>query len=139
MCAAGTTEHPVSLACRKALSTILKICHRVLVSESIETEWDQHTSKFARKWKIAMMNKRKTYKANHSLAPILLKGVSTNDRTIIEKDRHLLDAAYTHDKIIITTDDKVQKALKRTGNQKMLREILWLNPCHQEIDSLNNL
>lgn len=139
MRAAGKTKHPVSSACRKALNAILEICHRVLVSLPIETEWDKHASRFSRKWKIAMMNKRKTYRDRSSSAPILLKGVPGTDRTIIVKDRHLLDAAYAHDRVIITTDDKVQKALQRTGNEKMLREIRWLNPCQDGIDCLYKL
>lgn len=139
MRAAGTAEHPVSSACRKALSAILTICHRVLISDPIENEWDRHASKFSRKWKVAMMNRRKMPKDNPSVAPILLKGLSSDDRAIIKKDRHLLDAAYAHDRIIMTTDDKLQKALERTGNVKMLREIRWLNPCEDGVDCLYQL
>ncbi|OIP90667.1 MAG: hypothetical protein CO013_07505 [Syntrophobacterales bacterium CG_4_8_14_3_um_filter_58_8] len=139
MRAAGTTEHPVSSACRKALSAILTICHRVLISDPIENEWDRHSSKFSRKWKVAMMTRRKMPKDNPSIAPIRLKGLPSDDRAIIKKDRHLLDAAYAHDRIIMTTDDKLQKALERTGNVKMLREIRWLNPCEDGVDCLYQL
>lgn len=137
--AAGTTDHPISSACRKALSSIMKICHRVLVSKPIEDEWNKHASRFSRKWKVSMMNKRKILKGSTSAAPIQLKGVPINDRAIIMKDRHLLDAAYAHDRIIITTDDKFQQALERTGNVKMLQEIRWLNPCRDAIDCLHEL
>lgn len=139
MRSAGTTEHSVSSACRRALSAILKICHRVIVSEPIEHEWKKHASKFSRRWKVAMMNRRKLQKDTSPKAPILLKGIPAHDRAIIEKDRHLLDAAYAHDRVIITTDDKFQLALGRTGNVKMLREIRWFNPCRDEINCLHEL
>jgi hypothetical protein len=86
-----------------------------------------------------MMNRRKTYKDRSSLAPILLRGIPKTDRATIVNDRHLIDAAYGHDRIIITTDDKVRKALQRTGNEKMLQEIRWLNPCQDGIDCLYKL
>jgi len=85
------------------------------------------------------MTRRKMPKDNPSIAPIRLKGLPSDDRAIIKKDRHLLDAAYAHDRIIMTTDDKLQKALERTGNVKMLREIRWLNPCEDGVDCLYQL
>ncbi len=139
MRAAGTTEHPVSSACRRALQGILEICHRVVVSEPIAEEWDRHASKFARKWQVAMKSRGKLRKGGETLAPILLHGLAAEDRAIIEKDRHLLDAAFAHDRVIVTTDDKVQRALARTGNEKMLQVVRWLNPCQDGADCLLQL
>jgi hypothetical protein len=139
MRAAGETVHPTSSSCRNTLKAVIEICHHVLISEPIEAEWDKHESRFSRKWKIAMMNKRKVGRTSSSLAPIILKKAKETDRKIIEKDRHLLDAAYAHGRIIITLDNKIQKALQRTGNEKMLQEIRWLNPCHCTIDDLCTL
>jgi hypothetical protein len=139
MRAAGGTDHPTSSSCRNTLKAIIEICHHVLISKPIEAEWDKHASRFSRKWKITMMNKRKVDKVSSSLAPIILKKAIETDRVIIRKDRHLLDTAYAHDRIIITTDNKIQEALQRTGNEKMLQEIRWLNPCQCRIEDLYTL
>jgi hypothetical protein len=136
MRAAGETDHPTSSSCRKTLKAIIEICHHVLISKPIDAEWDKHASRFSRKWRISMMNKRKMDKVKPSLAPIILKNITKTDRVEIKKDRHLIDAAYTHDRIIITLDDRIKEVLQRTGNEKMLREIRWLNPCQCKIDDL---
>ncbi len=46
---AGETENPVSSCCRNALFAILTICHHVVMTEAIQSEWNRHMSRFMRK------------------------------------------------------------------------------------------
>lgn len=137
--AAGVSEHPASSSCRKALEQIKDICHHVITTDAIDEEWNKHASSWSRLWKIAMLNRRKLPSQKVGLASIKLKNINEDDRIIIEKDRHLLDAAVSCDHIIITLDEKLQKALERTGNEKMLRDIKWLNPKTLYPGALENL
>ena len=42
---AGETEHPVSSACGKFLSTTTELGHRVVVTGEIRREWRKHASR----------------------------------------------------------------------------------------------
>jgi hypothetical protein len=139
MRSAGETDHPVSSLCRKTLSDILSICHHAIVNDRLREEWGRHASRRAKKWVGAMTRRGKIDTSTDFLAGISFTRVNSNDRTIIEKDRMLVDVAYGSGRIIISTDDKIRLALERTGNEKFTREIRWFNPCTAPAGYLEHL
>jgi len=66
--------------------------------------------------------------------------LSEKDSKAVEKDRFLVDAAFSADKIIITRDDAFKEALSKTPEgPKIIRLIRWINPVTDGCDVLLNL
>lgn len=124
---AGETEHPVSAACRETLLAVLNICHRVALTNTIRVEWHDHMSNFTRKWLRSMVARKKAVMdAAETTVVIDDNGLAAKDREIIEKDRCLLEAALSADRIIITRDESFRNAL---GNRATgIPPIVWRNP-----------
>lgn len=58
-----------------------------------------------------------------------LEAFSPKDRAAVEKDLHLVEAAFGADKVIVTLDDALQKALGGTPKGRGLRgRLVWYNP-----------
>jgi len=138
---AGETDHPISSSCRNSLQAILDICHKVAVIPAILAEWKRHMSRFARKWLRSMTAHRKAPKA---VAPasvrINLSAYTKPAREEIEKDMCLLEAALGADKIILTRDDSLKKALaQRPDGNALLKSIKWVNPVTDGAKALEAL
>jgi hypothetical protein len=136
---AGDTEHPVSSKCRQTLNNILSICHHAVLNEKLRAEWNLHASRRAKKWWGAMQRRGKIDAASRSQAGIRLARVSAQDRSIIEKDRMLVDIAYGTGRIIISRDNALIEALQRTDNERFLNEIRWFNPVVAQDNYLASL
>lgn len=138
---AGETEHPMSSSCRNCLEAIRRICHRVAVTPAIREEWNKHMSRFSRKWRRSMAARRKPLQTVTS-ADIVLDsaGLCEEDQKVIEKDRCLLEAAFSADHVIVTRDDALRSALAKTpqGTQ-ILAAITWINPVSDGVGKLENL
>jgi hypothetical protein len=139
MRASGETQHPISSKCRKTLCAILSICHHAIVDDSLRSEWAKHSSRYAKKWWGTMSRRGKIDEATEFKAGICFTQVKPKDRDIIQKDRMLVDIAYGTGRIIISIDEEIRAALKRTGNEKFTREIRWFNPCSASEDFLERL
>ncbi len=59
--AAGETDHPVSKACRDFMRAMLDICHRMVMTSEISAEWNRRQSHYARKWRAAMVARKKCF------------------------------------------------------------------------------
>src|SRR5207302_9194650 len=59
--AAGPEEatHPTAKHCRDFLLAVADICHRIVLSDAIEAEWNSHQSGFARRWRRSMFARKK--------------------------------------------------------------------------------
>lgn len=69
-----------------------------------------------------------------------MTGLSENDRVAIEKDRCLLEAAVSADRIIVTLDDALRSILAKTPrNAQFLARITWVNPVKDGIAHLERL
>ena len=139
--AAGETIHPVSSACRKCLEAIRSICHRVAFTEPIRDEWARHMSRFSRKWRRSMAARRKL---PTDVAPIPLElrwdAYSADARAAIEKDRGLLEAALVSDRVIITLDDALIRALsERRDGEALLRNVQWIHPVTDGVAAIQAL
>lgn len=49
---AGETEHPVSRSCREALLDILDICHHMIVTPDLQSEWKKHWNRCKERFKL---------------------------------------------------------------------------------------
>ena len=87
-------------------------------------------SRFARKWLRSMAAHRKPPQfVGPANVPINLSAYTGAARALIEKDRCLLEAALGAEKIILTRDNSLKKALaQRPDGKALLRSITWLNP-----------
>ena len=138
--AAGETNHPVSSACRGCLKAILTICHRVAQTDPVREEWTRHMSKFSRKWKTAMVARRKLPTVTPAPLSLRWEAYSDTAKAAIEKDRGLIEAALVTDCIIITLDGCLQDALKeRPDGQELLRRIQWINPRNNGVAVIQKL
>ena len=131
----------MSSSCRNCLEAIRRICHRVAVTPVIGEEWDRHMSRFSRKWRRSMAARRKPLQPVPAAALALeTEGLSEKDAQAIEKDRCLLEAAFSADRIIVTRDDALRSALSRTPKgTKLVSTITWINPVTDGVAALEHL
>lgn len=77
---------------------------------------------------------------NPVTVPLNLVGFRESARTKIEKDLHLLQAAFAADCIIVTRDDALQRALGETPDGIALAgKIKWFNPVTDDLEVLESL
>jgi hypothetical protein len=141
-CSAGETEHPVSSCCRNALLSIRDICHRVIMTEPIRSEWDRHKSRFTRKWFMSMVAKKiqRSMGMRVDLAERALTGLSATEQESLEKDLCLIEAACDGDGIVVTRDDEVVKIWQKCQGQfHLAKPITWINPVTDDIGVFERL
>jgi hypothetical protein len=138
---AGETDPPVSSACRETLLAVLNICHRVAITKDILDEWNRHMSRFSRKWLRSMAPHRKPPKnVNPHEVDVNTTDLSDSDRAAIEKDLHLIKAALSADRIIVTRDDDIMDILaKPLGSASLTKSIRWINPVRDGASELKLL
>ena len=138
---AGETQHPESSACRETLLAVLRICHRVVLTEAIRDEWKRHMSRFSRKWQLSMTARKKIlHDEDPAEVNVDTAGLLDADRDTIEKDLCLVNAALAADRIIVTRDDTLKQALAKTREgARLLRTIKWLNPVTDRAAAIENL
>jgi hypothetical protein len=154
--AAGNTIHPISHSCRNALIAILSICHNVVMTQAISSEWKKYVSsdefrtyesKFVRKWWRSMAARKKTEDipigSNKLNSPDLnLLKLSNKDRDALKKDLLLIEAAACSDGIILTTDEEIIRIWNNCKNHfNCSKKIRWINPldinCITTLESLS--
>jgi hypothetical protein len=140
---AGETKHPVSSCCRDALERILRICHRITMTEAIREEWDRHWSRFTRMWYRSMVARKKVqWLAASQITPTeqVLKVLSASEQEDLRKDLCLIAAACGGDGIVVTRDDVIvaiwQKCQDGFGLPK---PITWINPVTAGVEALEHL
>jgi hypothetical protein len=140
--AAGTTEHPVSAACRAALETILQVCRRVVATAEISEEWRAHRSRFFAAWLASMTARKKVARTVPAEADELQEridrlDVSDNVRGAMTKDVRLLVAALAADLIVISADETARGHFKGLARDAAaLRRIVWVNPLKVEDEAV---
>jgi hypothetical protein len=140
---AGETEHPVSSCCRDSLFAILTICHRVVITEAIQNEWNYHMSRFTRKWFRSMVARKKIHRCEGvRLGHVdeACRGLSAAEQDGLRKDLCLVEAACAGDGIVVTRDDVIQaiwhKCHDRLGAPK---PITWINPVADGVQAMERL
>ena len=115
--AGDTSNHPTSRNCCEFLRAVLGVCHRIALTDSLREEWNKHRSRFARTWRVSMMARRKVelveVAAHLSLKKRIMRAqLDKPIEAIIEKDRHLIEAALATDKRVASLDDQVREHLQ---------------------------
>lgn len=128
---AGETEHPVSKACRDCLYAIREICHKVFLTPALNEEGKRHASQLSREWLLSMWSRRKVIRGTTTPSlDIDTEGLTPSERDALDKDRHLLEAALTADRVIVTRDTNIMSILAKTRKgARLLRDLRWINPC----------
>lgn len=135
---AGETEHPISSACRRFLETVLDARHHVVMTDAILEEWRHHMSRYSRRWRRRMYGRRLVIQIEVNEDEILRgridAAVHRDQRAIVAKDVHLIEAAIATDRLVTSKDESARRAFKDTSNGvNELKQILWVNPtCNKE-------
>lgn len=148
--------YPTSKHCYQFLQNVLEICHRAVLTRALETEWNNHKSRFGQAWRGKMERTGKLVRiksledsdlrakiymtdiflANY-MAEILSENLTEKNRLEIKKDIHLLEAALATDKIVVSLDDNTARrffTLAAQGVEELseLKAIAWINPDKPE-------
>jgi hypothetical protein len=129
---AGAT-HGASSACRDVLLALRDADLRVAMSPPLHDEWRRHVSRFTRKWLASMYARRRVLKLTpdpfaplHAACAELPEGRS---RRAIEKDLHLVDAAFAADRRVLSNDGALRHDLQGLATRvTTLRRLLWGDP-----------
>jgi hypothetical protein len=133
--------HPTAKHCRDFLLTVLDVCHHMVFTSAIKTEWDEHQSGFARTWRLSMFARKKIDRVDAPIDDSLreqLAAVAVTEKREDEmlKDVHLIEAARAAGLRVVARDEAV-RALFRTAALSVvpLRNICWINPDIPDEDS----
>ena len=130
--------HPTARTCRAFLEAVLQYNHHLVMTEEISDEWFEHQSRFARKWRVRMYGRRRvdriTLDPNADLTRKLDRLVCTeNQREVIVKDLHLIEAARATDRTVTSCDEKVRQHFRNASPTiTELKSIVWVNPDKPE-------
>lgn len=135
----GTTEHPVSKACREALDRISENNHHFVICKTLLTEWKKHQSNYSKKWLASMFARRQIYSISHndqSKAKIAESKAEQKFKDAASKDSHIIDAASTQGRFIASCDDNAKEAFAAIPELRSIaKTITWINPV-TESDTL---
>ena len=129
-----TATHPRAEHCRDFLSAVLKLSHRIAMTEKINNEWKNHQSRFARRWRVSIDARKRIDRIDPPENAELQAKITTttnneNEIEALQKDFHLLQAALATDQTIISLDETVRGLFKRASQQVgAIRGIIWVNP-----------
>jgi hypothetical protein len=126
---------PEKKACRDFLLAVLRVCHKVAMSPEVFEEWKNHKQEYAHTWLTSMVA-RKKFASKHSLEnpdikhAVLATATSEREREAMDKDLHLLWAAMSHDRLVVSLDENARVLFQRAAaGVAELRRIGWINPA----------
>ena len=133
-----TATHPRAKHCRDFLQEVLLLGHSVVMTQEISNEWKRHRSSFARRWRVSMDARKKVYRVNAPVDEELrnkIEKTATNQDEIedMQKDFHLLEAAWATDQTIISLEEIIRQLFARAAQRVgEIRDIVWVNPERTE-------
>ena len=138
--ASGSEEatHPRAKHCRDFLQEVLSLGHSVVMTPEISDEWKRHRSGFARRWRVSMDARKKVYRVNAPIDgglrnKIEKTAINQNEIEDIQKDFHLLEAAWATDQTIISLAEIIRQLFARASQRVgEIRDIVWVNPERKE-------
>jgi hypothetical protein len=140
---AGETENPMSSRCREALLSILKICHRIIMTEAIREEWHEHARTSARKWLVRMYARKKVHWCEGmqlSHVDEACEELSAGEQDGLRKDLCLVEGACARDGIIVTRDDAIVVIWGKCHHRfRLAKPIQWVNPLTDGVQALERL
>jgi hypothetical protein len=130
--------HPTPVRCREFLREIYKLGHKVIFTDDILKEWENHQSDYAKDWYLEMITSGKIRRVKGDsrdvdLREVILEAIQEDARHVVEKDLHLIEAAKLADEIVASMDNIMRNHLKRAAIKiEILETIVWVNPTTQE-------
>jgi hypothetical protein len=112
--------------------------HRLVMTREIGAEWDIHSHPFARRWRRSMNAKRRVDRPNVDHEDVFCLKIERAGQTekaldAMKKDVHLIEAARTTDRRVISLDDAARNYFSAVSSQVgELRDILWVNPVNDD-------
>ncbi len=137
--ACGESERSSALRCLMTLQAVLKICHRVVLTETLNEEWRRHAShnrRFALWWS-EMTDREKVMRIelgdSAELTEQLVRhGHTEDERKQIAKDVHLLAAALRGDLCILSMDERARRRYRQAASSlNEIASICWVNPSKE--------
>lgn len=138
---AGTTENPISKACRDFLEEVSSVGHCISVNSSLVVEWQRHRSGFSLQWLGSMQRRGKVnfVRCEESRIKDLSKCVNSTDlitekqKDAVRKDFLLLHCAWASDELIASMDEKMRNLLATlSGELPAIGSVVWVNPVRAE-------
>ena len=134
--ASGGDEATCSTAIktRDFLLAVRRICHKVVMTPAIQAEWNRHQSGFARAWRSSMVARGKLTARNVEerqdiRQQVESENITQKQKNAMLKDCHLIEAAISTDRRIISLDDAARKLfVGLSHNVTDIQEVLWVNP-----------
>ena len=130
--------HPRAKHCRDFLQTVLSLSHSVVMTPEISNEWKRHRSGFARRWRVSMDARKKVYRVDAPVYEELRNKIERtatgeNEIEVMQKDFHLLEAAWATDQSIISLEEIIRQLFARASERVgEIRDIVWVNPERME-------
>ncbi|MEV8126877.1 hypothetical protein AB0P07_22725 [Streptomyces sp. NPDC085944] len=137
----GTSEHPISKACRDFLQEIYSVGHKVAYNGVLLAEWRKHQSGYALRWFAMMQSKRRVASV---ACPVVdekyLEGLidkssllNSKERAAAHKDAHLVCCAWASDGLVSSLDDTVRNIFTSISSDcRRVGSIVWVNPAKAE-------
>lgn len=134
--AAGGADaiHRGSRACRSFLDAVYQICHRMVLTHDIQTEWNKHQSGYARGWRVRMVSRKKLEIIDQDTdeafqARIADAVTNPNEVDAVRKDIPLIEASLAADRLIASLDDTARRRFQACATTVTeLQDIVWVNP-----------
>ncbi|MFJ5060226.1 hypothetical protein ACIP96_12440 [Streptomyces nigra] len=133
----GTTEHPVSKACRDFLQEMYSVGHKAAFDAVLMAEWRKHQSGYALRWFGLMQSRRRVISVKclavdkRYLAKLVdeANGLTLKEQQAALKDTHLVHCAWVSDGLVTSLDDTVRNIFAFISqNCPRLGGIVWVNP-----------
>jgi len=126
---------PTSRNCRNVLESVLRICHKAVVSEALNIEWENHRSKYIVQWRSAMQKRGKVIRIVATERPSLRQLIldehiqSASHQEAAKKDFHLIEAAIETDWIVLSLDDTIRGIFAVCCDRDdHLASVIWVHP-----------
>lgn len=133
-----TATAPTSTRCRDFLKTLREETRcRVVMPPKLKGEWDEHQSKFARRWLTAMTSSGRVIfddvPASSRMRREIERAAAANQReaAALRKDFHLVEAALGSDRNVVSLDETVRRLFKAAARSvAAIKKVVWVNPAN---------
>lgn len=135
---AGPGQKMPAQACFEALGDALTICHRIVFSPALRSEWERHRSTHSARWLVSMYARKKVLVLPEPALPnsawtkkleAALKRLSQTQRAAAEKDLLLIEAALATDRIVVSLDNTAREIFRQVAaDLPALQGLVWANP-----------
>lgn len=140
VCAVGREDatFPTSVRCRDFLVFVRDRGFCVAMSPDIVAEWNDHASRFSRKWLVQMRGRKRVCDVenakNGTLRQRVLDTTKIKDvRDLMQKDFHLIEAALVTDKTVASLDEKVRNHFRSAAvDVDEIKTVVWVNPDRED-------